>query len=229
MYWTLKRCIDIGFSISTITLLAPVFLLISIWIKLTSEGPVMYRGVRVGMGGKTFQMLKFRTMVLNAEKLGSSSTAEDDLRITRVGRFLRRYKLDELAQFINVLRGDMSLVGPRPQVQWAVDLYSKEERDLLKVRPGITDYASIRYRNEGEILRGSDNPDKDYLEKIAPGKLRLGLYYVHTFSFITDLKIMLATALILLGGNPDWCLPKEETLTVIPKPKPSEIEKASIS
>jgi lipopolysaccharide/colanic/teichoic acid biosynthesis glycosyltransferase len=230
MYPVLKRCADFVLSILIIILLSPVFVLMSLWIKMTSKGPVMYRGIRVGKDGKAFQILKFRTMVVNAENMGASSTAEDDPRITKVGRFLRRFKLDELPQLINVLRGEMSFVGPRPQVQWAVNLYSEEEWALLKVRPGITDYASIKYRNEGEILKGSADPDRDYLEKIAPGKLRLGLYYVNTYSLITDVKIIFATALILLGGNPDWCLPKEETLTMaLPKPNPSDVEKASIS
>jgi lipopolysaccharide/colanic/teichoic acid biosynthesis glycosyltransferase len=115
--------------------------------------------------------------------------------------------LDEVPQLINVLSGDMSFVGPRPQVQWAVDLYTPEERDLLTVRPGITDYASLVFRNEGEILRGSEDPDKDYLEKIAPAKARLGLIYVHTRSLWLDLKILIATALVGLGIDPGWCLP----------------------
>jgi lipopolysaccharide/colanic/teichoic acid biosynthesis glycosyltransferase len=147
----------------------------------------------VGLGGITFRILKFRTMVVEAEKSGGSSTPEDDPRITRVGHMLRRWKLDEAPQLINVVRGEMSLVGPRPQVRWAVDLYTPEERRLLSVRPGITDWASVRFRNEAEILRGSDDPDRLYLEKIAPEKIRLGLWYVDNQTFLEDLRIIFAT------------------------------------
>jgi len=126
-------------------------------------------------------------MVADAERLGASSTPEDDPRVTRTGKFLRQYKLDELPQLLNVLAGDMSLVGPRPQVPWVVKLYSEAEKQLLSVRPGITDYASIKFRNEGEILRGSADPDKDYFEKIAPEKTRLGLEYVSHHSWDQDL------------------------------------------
>jgi lipopolysaccharide/colanic/teichoic acid biosynthesis glycosyltransferase len=142
-------------------------------------------------------------MVVDAERLGASSAVEDDPRITRIGGFLRRYKLDEVAQVFNVLTGNMSLVGPRPQVQWAVDLYSDEERQLLSVRPGITDYASIKFRNEGGILQGSADPDRDYLEKIAPEKIRLGLGYVRNRSLWLDVKIIAATLWGILGGNPE--------------------------
>jgi len=132
-------------------------------------------------------------MVQNAEILGGASTPEDDERITRVGRFLRIYKLDELPQLLNVITGHMSLVGPRPQVPWAVKLYTQEEEALLSIRPGITDYASVHFRNEGEILRGSANPDKDYLEKIHPEKMRLSLEYIHKRSFWLDCQILAKT------------------------------------
>jgi lipopolysaccharide/colanic/teichoic acid biosynthesis glycosyltransferase len=136
-------------------------------------------------------------MVVDAEKLGASSTSDDDPRITRIGKFLRKYKLDELPQLINVLKGDMSFVGPRPQVKWAVDLYTEEEKALLNVRPGITDYASLRFPNEGEILKGSKDPDKDYMEKIHPEKMRLGLEYVRNRSFWLDIKLILQTVLAI--------------------------------
>lgn len=210
MYIYVKRAVDIFLSLIALLLLSPILIPVAIWIKSSSPGPVLYRGVRVGLHGRRFRMLKFRTMVFNAEQLGGSSTSGDDPRITRSGRFLRNYKLDELPQLLNVLRGDMSLVGPRPQVEWAVDLYTPRERMLLNVRPGITDYASIKYRNEGEILCGSTDPDHDYLEKIAPGKIRLGLEYVRTYSFGVDLRIIVATSLALLGRDPAWCLPREE-------------------
>jgi lipopolysaccharide/colanic/teichoic acid biosynthesis glycosyltransferase len=137
-------------------------------------------------------------MVVNAETLGSVSTAEDDCRITRVGRILRKLKLDELPQLLNVLRGDMSLVGPRPQVLWAVEQYTAEERTILRVRPGITDPASVRFRNESEILRGSADPDKDYFEKIHPEKMRLSIEYVREQSFLLDCKIIVQTLLVVV-------------------------------
>jgi lipopolysaccharide/colanic/teichoic acid biosynthesis glycosyltransferase len=153
-------------------------------------------------------MLKFRTMVVGADRMGASSTAADDERVTVVGRAVRRYKLDELPQFINVLRGEMSVVGPRPQVRWAVELYSAEERGILAFQPGITDFASLYYRNEGEILAGSSDPDRDYLQKIAPGKMKLALLYCATASPTVDVKIIVATGLSLLGLDPSWCIPQ---------------------
>jgi len=196
-------------SAVALLLLGPLMLALAAWVRADSPGGALYRGERVGKGGRRFRMLKFRSMVVDADRQGASSTSDDDPRITRSGAFLRKYKLDELPQLINVLRGDMSFIGPRPQVAWAVELYTDEQRALLEVRPGITDYASIRYRNEGEILRGSPDPDRTYLEKIAPGKLQLGLHYVRTMSARTDIAIFIATAMAVLGANPDWCLPPE--------------------
>ena len=190
---SLKRLLDYTVAGVGLVLLAPLLLVLALVIRLGSPGPVFYRGERVGLGGITFRILKFRTMVVEAEKSGGSSTPEDDPRITRVGHMLRRWKLDEAPQLINVVRGEMSLVGPRPQVRWAVDLYTPEERRLLSVRPGITDWASVRFRNEAEILRGSDDPDRLYLEKIAPAKIRLGLWYVDNQTFLEDLRIIFAT------------------------------------
>jgi len=157
-------------------------------------------------------------MVQDAEKLGGPSTPEDDERITRIGRFLRKYKLDEVPQLINVISGQMSLVGPRPQVPWAVKLYTQGEQELLSVRPGITDYASLRFRDEAEILRGSTNPDKEYFEKIHPEKMRLSLEYIHKRSFWLDCRIwaktLSAVVFRLAGPTP---LPKQ------PKESPDEI------
>jgi len=206
IYPALKRMIDLSLSLLALLLLSPFLAGLSLWIKYADPGPILYKGRRVGRGGRSFDMLKFRTMVLNADKLGPSSTAEDDPRITRPGRWMRRFKLDELPQLWNVLVGDMSFVGPRPQVQWAVDLYTAEQRALLNVRPGITDFASLKFRNEGEILKGSADPDKDYLEKIAPSKIRLGLYYVRNQSLSTDIKLIVATGLCVLGVDPQWSL-----------------------
>jgi lipopolysaccharide/colanic/teichoic acid biosynthesis glycosyltransferase len=198
LYPYAKRLFDLFFSVLGLVILSPVFLIAGILIKLDSPGPVFYRGVRVGLNGKLFKIYKFRTMVVNADSIGGSSTPEDDPRITRVGRFLRRYKIDELPQLVNVLKGEMSFVGPRPQVKWAVDLYSEEERLVLTVKPGITDYASLNFPNEGEILRGSINPDKDYMEKIHPEKMRLSLEYVRNRSLWVDIKIIFKTLAAIL-------------------------------
>ncbi len=197
----LKRSFDIVSSAIGLAILSPVMLLMAALIRLEDKGPVLYRGERVGKNHRPFKMLKFRTMVVNAERLGGSSTSDDDSRITKTGRALRKYKIDELPQLINVLKGEMSLVGPRPQVRWAVELYNENEKRLLNVRPGITDYASIRFRNEGEILKGSTDPDGDYLKKIAPEKIRLGLLYVDSASFITDLRIILLTLKTMLADE----------------------------
>jgi lipopolysaccharide/colanic/teichoic acid biosynthesis glycosyltransferase len=202
----MKRSLDLFLSAFGLMASSPVLLILAILIKLDSQGPVFYRGIRVGKGGKAFRIFKFRTMVVNAEHLGPSSSADDDPRLTRIGRFLRRYKVDELPQLLNVLIGHMSLVGPRPQVQWAVELYTEEEKRLLSVRPGITDYASIRFRDEGRILRGSTDPDADYFRRIAPEKIRLGLEYVRNYSAWIDTKIILATVWAILGGNPETIL-----------------------
>ncbi|HVB56307.1 MAG TPA: sugar transferase [Candidatus Acidoferrales bacterium] len=189
----MKRAFDFGSSLIGLIALTPLTLALVIVVTLDSRGPIFYRGVRVGRYGKLFRIFKFRTMVQNAEKLGASSTPEDDPRVTRVGRFLRKYKMDELPQLLNVIRGEMSLVGPRPQLLWAVERYSPEEKEVLSVRPGITDYASLRFRNEGEILRGSMDPDKDYFDKIHPEKMRLSLEYVRRQSFWLDCDILVRT------------------------------------
>lgn len=189
----MKRLLDLIVSGIGLLVLAPVFAVIAILIKINSNGPVFYRGVRSGHHGTPFRMMKFRSMVQNAEKIGSASTPEDDPRVTHIGSFLRKYKLDELPQLINVFTGDMSLVGPRPQVLWAVERYTQEERAVLNVRPGITDYASLYFRNEGEILAGSKDPDRDYFEKIHPEKMRLSLEYVRNQSVWLDCKILTQT------------------------------------
>jgi len=195
----MKRSFDLIFSLLGLIVLAPVFAAVAVAIKIESAGPVFYRGVRAGRYGKAFRIFKFRTMVEDADKIGGPSSSADDPRITRVGNFLRRYKLDELPQLLNVLRGEMSLVGPRPEVLQEVLLYTEEEKRLLEVRPGITDWASIRFRNEGEILRGSADPHAAYREKIRPEKIRLGLEYVERRSFLTDCKIIVRTLKAILG------------------------------
>lgn len=188
-----KRTFDAVFSAVGLVILSPLLLAISWRIHREDGGPVFYRGERVGKDGVPFRIFKFRTMVVNADKIGGTSTREDDPRITRIGKVLRQYKLDELPQLINVFTGEMSLVGPRPQVSWAVKLYTPDQMKVLRFRPGITDFASIIFRNEGELLSGSLNPDAEYLAKIHPEKMRLALDYVNNQSLCLDLKIILKT------------------------------------
>jgi len=194
----MKRWFDLILSLLGLIVLAPVFAAIAAAIKVESAGPMFYRGVRAGRYGKAFRIFKFRTMVEDADKIGGPSSSADDPRITRVGDLLRRYKLDELPQLLNVVKGEMSLVGPRPEVLQEVVLYTEEEKRLLEVRPGITDWASIRFRDEGEILRGSADPHAAYREKIRPEKIRLGLEYVERRSFLTDCKIIVSTLKAIL-------------------------------
>lgn len=188
-----KRAFDLAFASAVLVALALPLAIVAVAIPWSSPGPVFYRGERVGRHGRRFRIVKFRSMVVDAARLGGSSTADDDPRITRIGRFLRRYKIDELPQFWNVLAGEMSVVGPRPQVPWAVDLYTPEERRLLDVKPGITDDASIKFRDEGAILKGAVDPDRAYLERIAPEKIRLGIKYVNEHTLWMDLRIIIST------------------------------------
>lgn len=192
-----KRLFDLSFASAGLILLSPLFLALAIWVKLGSDGPVFYRGTRVGLNGRLFRIMKFRTMVVNAEKIGGPSTSSDDLRVTHVGAFLRRYKLDELPQLINVVSGDMSLVGPRPEVESEVAEYDGNARRLLSMRPGITDYSSIRFRNEGEILKGHVDSHKAYKELIQPEKIRLGLQYVDDHNLFVDIKLIFMTLRII--------------------------------
>jgi lipopolysaccharide/colanic/teichoic acid biosynthesis glycosyltransferase len=197
-YEAAKRATDIAVSAALLVTTAPLTAVIA-WRIRRDGGPAVYRGARAGRGGTPFDVLKFRTMVVDAGRLGGDSTSNDDPRVTATGRFLRRWKLDELPQFVNVLVGDMSLVGPRPQVLRDVERYTEEERHLLDVRPGITDWASIRYRNEGEILTGWPDADLAYDELIRPGKIELGLAYVRNRGMLVDLRILALTALAVLG------------------------------
>jgi len=192
----LKRAFDVVLSILGLTVFSPAMAVIWLRMKRESDGPVLYAGRRVGLGGREFNMYKFRSMVVNADRLGGSSTSDDDPRLTAIGRSLRRYKLDELPQLLNVLRGDMSFVGPRPQVPEEVAGYTDAERLLLTVRPGITDWASLRFHNEGEILRGREDPDTAYQRLVRPEKIRLGLEYVRRATMKDDIKILVKTALL---------------------------------
>jgi len=196
----IKRIFDFLVSFFGLIIFSPLFLIISILIKLDSEGPVFYRGVRVGQFGKPFKIFKFRTMVKDAEKLGGPSTPSDDPRLTKIGKILRKYKLDELPQLINVLKGEMSLVGPRPEVKVYVDMLKPEEREkILSVKPGMTDLASLWDFHEEEILKGSADPEKAYMEKIRPKKIQLQLEYVKNRSLFLDLKIIFKTILKLFS------------------------------
>ncbi len=194
----IKRCFDIVLASIGLILFTPLFLYIALRIYKEDKGPIFYRGERVGLRGKPFRIYKFRTMVVNAEKVGPSSTSDDDPRITKIGRFLRKYKLDELPQLINVLKGEMSFVGPRPEVPSEVATYNEEERKILSVRPGITDWASLTYHNEGEILKGAEDPHQAYREKIRPGKIKLAMKYVDKQSFFIDLRIIADTLRTLI-------------------------------
>lgn len=189
---------DTAFAITGLVVLAPVFVLLAMAVRLSSAGPVFYRGSRIGLNGKVFRVLKFRTMVMNAESLGGSCTGDDDPRITPLGLWMRKYKLDELPQLLNVLKADMSFVGPRPEVRQYVDMFTKEEKQILSVRPGITDWATLWDSDEGAVLAGTPDPERIYLEKIRPAKIRLQLKYVRERSFLIDLKIILKTCALVL-------------------------------
>lgn len=199
----LKRVFDFIVSAVALLLLLPAFLMLALAIKLDSSGPVFYRGVRVGRFGKPFRIYKFRSMVVDAEKQGAASTSNDDMRVTKVGQFIRRFKFDELSQLINVFLGDMSFVGPRPEVQKFVDIYTDEEKQILNLRPGITDWSSIRFHNEGEIIAASGISDADeaYMKLIRPEKLRLQIKYARERTFLTDLEILFTTVSSLFSSR----------------------------
>lgn len=199
----LKRLFDIVISSIALFSIWPLMALIAAAIKLSGPGPIFYRGVRSGLHGKPFRIFKFRTMVANAEEVGGPSTALHDPRLTSVGKILRKYKMDELPQLFNIWRGDMSFVGPRPQVEKYTKLYTGEEKIILSVRPGLTDYASIQFINLDAIL-GDDNVDEKYLREIEPEKNRLRIRYVRDLSFWTDMKILFLTFLQLFKIRSRW-------------------------
>lgn len=189
----MKRLFDITASGLGLLVLSPLFLILAVWIKLDSPGSVFYRQVRVGRGNKDFRLFKFRSMRVGSDKKGLITVGGHDPRVTRSGYYIRKYKLDELPQLINVFIGDMSLVGPRPEVRKYVDLYTPEQLHVLDVRPGITDMASIRYRNENELLEQAADPEQYYRDVVMQDKLRINLEYVADHSFIKDLKIIFMT------------------------------------
>ena len=194
----LKRLMDVVISGGALLVIWPVLLLIALAIKIDDPGPVFYRQVRVGKGGKEFRIYKFRTMVVDADKKGLAITVGRDNRITRMGALLRKTKLDELAQLINVFTGEMSFVGPRPEVPKYVNLYTPYQRQVLLVRPGITDYASIAYRNENDLLEGAEDPEKMYIETIMPDKIELNMKYLREISPIADIRLILSTIVAVI-------------------------------
>lgn len=189
----MKRIFDIVASGIGLILLSPLFVILAIWIKCDSIGPVFYKQVRVGRNNMDFQLFKFRSMRVGSDKKGLITVGGHDPRITRSGYYIRKYKLDEFPQLINVFKGDMSLVGPRPEIRKYVDMYTEEQMHVLDVRPGITDLASIRYRNENELLERVNDPDKYYVEVIMPDKLRINLEYVARHSFTFDIRLIFQT------------------------------------
>lgn len=189
----MKRLFDILSSGIGLVVLSPLFAVLAIWIKADSRGPVFYRQVRVGRGNKDFRLYKFRSMRPDSDKLGLITVGGHDPRVTRSGYYIRKYKLDELPQLINVFVGDMSIVGPRPEVRKYVDMYTPGQMRVLSVRPGITSLASIRYRNENEILAASDDPDRCYIEQVMPDKLAIDLEYVDRATLWNDICLIFST------------------------------------
>lgn len=194
----LIRLLDIVLSLLGLLFLLPIFVILAVWIKFDSQGSIFFRQIRVGKEGRNFRIYKFRTMIVNAEKMGIITIGERDPRITNSGYFLRKYKLDELPQFINVLKGEMSFVGPRPEVRKYVEMYNQEQLKILTVKPGITDYASIEYINEDEILGKSLDPEKTYIEEIMPQKIKYNMKYINNKTVIEYFKIIFLTIIKII-------------------------------
>lgn len=192
------RILDFLFSFLGLIFLLPFFFLIALFIKISSSGPVLYKQSRIGLNGTEFNVYKFRSMRLNSDKSGLITVGGRDPRVTSIGFYLRKYKLDELPQLINVLIGDMSLVGPRPEVKKYVDLYTQEQKKVLSIRPGITDWASIYYRDENVILGQSSDPEKDYIEKVLPDKINYNLIYLKNYNIVEYFKIIFSTVWYLV-------------------------------
>ena len=190
-----KRLYEITVSLIGLVILSPLFCIIALLIKIEDGGTIFFKGKRVGRSFKEFNMYKFRTMIEDQRKNGIVATAEDDSRITRVGRFLRKCKLDEFPQLINVIKGDMSIVGPRPRMPWDLNFLTNKEKPLFTVKPGITDLSSLRFINQAEMLKGSKDPNKDYLMLIVPEKNELGLKYINNQTFMLDIKTTVVTVL----------------------------------
>lgn len=189
----MKRLFDITASFFGILILSPLLIFIGLWVGLSSKGGVFYKQIRVGKNNKDFKLYKFRSMRVNSDKQGLLTVGSKDSRITKAGYSIRKYKIDELPQLFNVLKGDMSFVGPRPEVRRYVDLYSEEQMKVLSVRPGITDPASIKYRNENDLLSSESNPEQYYIQHIMPDKLKINIDYINTRTFFKDIKIIFQT------------------------------------
>lgn len=194
----LKRIFDIVVSFIMLIILLPVFVFLGIAIKIDSKGPVFFRQERITQYGKTFKIFKFRTMVNNAEKLGTQVTVGNDARITKVGKFIRDCRLDEIAQLLNILTGDMTFVGTRPEVKKYVNHYTKEMMATLLLPAGVTSLASIYYKDEAKLLDRSNNPDKTYVEEVLPGKMKYNLQSIREFNFFEDIKTMLKTVVAVI-------------------------------
>jgi lipopolysaccharide/colanic/teichoic acid biosynthesis glycosyltransferase len=197
----IKRLFDLIIALPLLLLVSPILIIIAFLIKLNSKGPVFYLQQRVGFKGKDFFIYKFRTMRIGADKLGLLTVGGRDPRVTTVGYFLRKYKLDELPQLINVVNGSMSLVGPRPEVRKYVNLYSSEQKNVLLAKPGITDYASIEYADENNLLAASSDPEKTYIDEIMPAKLKLNMKYIAEQGVFTDVKIIFLTVQRIIRGH----------------------------
>lgn len=193
----LKRIFDIVFSLFGLIILIPIFILVSVFIILESRGGVFYRQLRIGQYQKGFRLLKFRTMHQRTTQGLSITIGNNDARITKIGKVLRKYKIDELPQLWNVLLGEMSFVGPRPEVPRYVEMYNAEQLEVLSVKPGITDYASIKYRNENELLAKAEYPEQFYIDEVMPAKLRLNMFYVKNQSFLLDIKLIVKTLVFI--------------------------------
>lgn len=194
----LKRIFDIFFALFALLLFLPFGLILALIISLESRGGVFYKQERIGQFGKPFKLLKFRSMKTGSDKKGLLTVGMNDSRITKSGHFIRKFKLDEMPQFINVLKGDMSIVGPRPEVKKYVDLYTEEQKSILNVKPGITDYASLEYFKENEILGRADDPEKTYISEILPNKLTINERYLKNPSILVDIKIIIRTFLKII-------------------------------
>ena len=196
----MKRVFDVIVAAVGLLLLTPILLLVSLLIKLDSPGPVFFTQERMGRKFRSFRIYKFRTMVPDAPRLGGKITAGADPRITRIGRYLRWTKVDELPQLLNVLKGDMSVVGPRPEVRQYVELFRSDYEEILQVSPGITDLASVHYRHEAELLEGAENPEDRYVKEILPEKIKLAKEYLHQSSFFFDIVVLLKTFFAIVKG-----------------------------
>lgn len=199
MYFFIKRIFDFSASLFAIVLLSPFLIVISLLVLITSGYPIFYLQDRVGKNWEMFKIFKYRTMVRNADKIGPSITPGRDNRVTTVGRFLRKYKLDELPQFFNVLLGSMSLVGPRPEVMRYAEIYKEDYNQVVSIKPGITDYSSIKFRNEADILDKVENQEEYYIKEILPERIRLSCQYINEISFVTDVKILLKTFFTIIN------------------------------